>query len=99
MLSDVDIMLFNQQGWKTLVYFTASWCEPCKTFGPIIQKYAEKHPDFRFYKVSVEDNPRLAAAYEVMSLPTTILFTQGNCPKVLIGTATEDKLNNYFTGL
>ena len=96
MLTDVDIMLFLQEDKTILLYFTAPWCEPCKAYGPVIERYAKEHPTARFYKIDTSENPRLAAAYHVMSLPTTILFKKDMAPKALIGTATMEKLSNYM---
>ena len=91
-MDDTYIQALLSKGQSVLLYFTATWCEPCKTYGPKIESVAKRYPDIRFYKVSVEDNPKLASSYEVMSLPTTIYFRPNHTPKVIIGTAPEDKI-------
>lgn len=57
----------------TLIYFTAPWCVPCRTFGPIMDQVT-KVP---VYKVDVDHNPEMAATVNVFSVPTVVL-TEGS---------------------
>jgi thioredoxin 1 len=61
----------------TLVDFWASWCGPCRQFGPIFEKTAEENPDVRFVKVDTEAEQRLAGALGIMSIPTLMIFRDG----------------------
>ena len=56
-----------------LVDFWASWCGPCRTFGPTFEQASEKHPDIVFAKVDTEAENDLAAAFGVMSIPTVMV--------------------------
>ncbi|MBR5597532.1 MAG: thioredoxin [Lachnospiraceae bacterium] len=60
-----------------LVDFWASWCGPCKMIGPIIDQIAEERSDVKVCKVNVDDEPELAAKFRVMSIPTLIVFKDG----------------------
>ena len=60
-----------------LVDWWASWCGPCRMFGPIFESVSEKHPDLTFAKVDTEAEQGLAGAAEIQSIPTLMVFRDG----------------------
>ena len=60
-----------------LVDFWASWCAPCRMLSPIVDQVADEVSDVKVVKVNVTDEEELAAAYNVMSIPTLIVFKNG----------------------
>jgi thioredoxin 1 len=68
-----------------LVDFWAEWCGPCKMIAPILEEIAGEQGDkLRIGKLNVDDNPSIAQRFEVMAIPTLILFKDGEVQKRLV---------------
>ena len=81
-----------------LVDFWAPWCGPCKMQTPILEKVADKIGDKAVIaKVNVDENPALAAQFGVRSIPTLILFKNGQKVKDFIGVQQEAALVEVLT--
>jgi thioredoxin 1 len=76
----------------TLVDFWAPWCGPCRMVGPILEEIAAEHDDLKVVKMNVDENQGTAAAYQVLSIPTMILFRNGAEAKKIIGAFPKRKI-------
>jgi len=68
-----------------LVDFWAEWCGPCKMITPILEEIASEQDGISIAKVNVDENPDIARRFEVMSIPTLIMFQDGVPAKRLVG--------------
>ena len=76
-----------------LVDFWAEWCGPCKLIHPILEEIASDHVGkLRIAKLNTDDNPEVTRRFEVMSIPTLILFVEGEPEKRLVGARGKNQL-------
>ena len=75
-----------------LVDFWAPWCGPCRVVAPVLEEIAGERPDLRIVKLNVDENQATAAKYEVLSIPTMILFKNGEVAKKVIGAYPKKRL-------
>jgi thioredoxin 1 len=76
----------------TLVDFWAPWCGPCRIIAPSLEELNEELDNFRVVKLNVDENQITAAKYEVMSIPTLIVFKNGEPAKKIIGAMPKKRL-------
>lgn len=80
-----------------LLDFWASWCGPCMMQSPIVDEFAEKHPEIRVGKVNVDEQPELSAAFNVESIPTLVVIKNGVTEEILVGLHSEEQLLEQFS--
>lgn len=79
---------------KVIVDFWATWCGPCKMQAPILEQFAQSHPDVSVCKVDVDDEPQLAARYGIMSIPTLLYFHNGQLVNKTVGVQTLPQIES-----
>jgi thioredoxin 1 len=75
-----------------LVDFTAAWCPPCRVMKPVLAELAEERPDLRIVHLDVDAHQQVAARYDVLSMPTFVLFRAGEPVLRLVGARPKRRL-------
>ncbi len=80
-----------------LIDFWASWCGPCKMFAPYINSLSEDlSGTVKVGKINIDEEPELASEYNIMSIPTVILFKDGKAVKSSVGVKTKAQMIEEF---
>ena len=75
-----------------LVDFWAPWCGPCRVVHPILEEMANERDDVKIVSLNVDENQDTASAYDVLSIPTMILFKGGDAAKRVVGAMPKKRL-------
>lgn len=75
-----------------LVDFYATWCGPCMMVAPIIEEIAEENPDMKICKVDVDSEPEIAREFQIMSIPTLLVFKEGSLTAKAIGARSKEQI-------
>lgn len=90
---DMSVLHLNKENFdeiiekndRVLVDFWAPWCGPCKMLGPVIEDLSNEISEVTFCKVNVDDEPDLASAFEVYSIPSVFYFEKGKVKNSFVG--------------
>ncbi len=81
-----------------LIDFWATWCPPCKIYGPVIEEVAkENEGKVKLVKIDVDQNEDIASHYGISSIPTTFLVEKGKVKASFVGAIPKDKLRKWLT--
>jgi thioredoxin 1 len=81
---------------KTVYYFTADWCQPCKRTRPIVEELNREQSIAGFQIIDVDDNPDLVKNFNIKSVPTFILFEEGMEQSRIIGGQTREQIEDFI---
>ncbi len=93
-----DISNFNAEikNGKVLVDCYAEWCGPCKMLSPIIDEISEEVTDYSFYKLNVDECDVVTHEYMVMSIPTLLIFENGELKEKTVGFKSKEELKELL---
>ena len=82
-----------------VVDFWAEWCGPCRMIAPALEEIAEQLGDkVKIVKLNVDENPNVASKYGIMSIPTLMMFKNGEISSRQVGAAPKQKLQQWISG-
>ena len=79
-------------GSPILVDFWAAWCGPCRMVSPVVDEIAAERPDVKVGKVNVDEQPELASAFGVMSIPTLVVMKGGKVVQQTVGARPKQQI-------
>lgn len=97
-IHDFDINNLNElvNSGVVVLDFYADWCGPCKMLAPELDIVAKNNSDIKIYKINVDNNPLIARNYGIMTIPTLVLYKDGNIIKKHSGFMPSDDLNEWI---
>ena len=75
-----------------LIDFWATWCGPCRMLSPIVDQVAAEHPEVKVGKINVDEQPELAQQFDIMSIPTLLVFRNGQKVNESVGLIPQEKV-------
>ena len=77
---------------QTVLDFYADWCGPCKMQAPIIDEISNEQTEVKVGKVNIDENPKIAEKFGIMSIPTLIIFKDGEITNKFIGITSKENI-------
>ena len=81
-----------------LVDFFATWCGPCMMVAPIVEEIANEHPELKICKVDVDEEPEIARDFQIMSIPTLLVFKDGELTAKAVGARSKEQILDMIMG-
>ena len=98
MVTEINETEFNNKINETcIVDFYATWCPPCKMLSPVIEKVSEEYGSkLNFHKLNVDENNSISERYQIMAVPTIVIFKNGNVANRVSGYMGEKQLIEFI---
>lgn len=95
LVKDINYEGLIKEG-KVVIDCFATWCGPCKMLSPIIDSLSEELTDVKFYKIDVDEAEKITTDYEIMSIPTILIFEDGKLKEKVVGFKSKEELKEII---
>ena len=94
-IKDVEYKEIIKEG-KVVIDCYAPWCGPCKMISPIIDTFSEEITTTKFYKINVDEAEKITKDFNIMSIPTLLIFENGELKDKVVGLRSKSELEEIF---
>lgn len=105
-LMNMSVSMINKNNFEqikssskpVLLDFYADWCGPCRLVSPLVDEIAEENPQYSVGKINIDNDPELAQAFGVMSIPTLVVMKNGKVVKQSVGARPKEQILAMLKG-
>lgn len=95
-IKDEEFENIIKENDRVVIDCYASWCGPCKMLSPIIDSLSSELSEIKFYKINVDESSLVTSKYEIMSIPTLLVFEKGELKDRIVGFKSKSELKDLL---
>ena len=98
-MEEINELEFNEKikEGKVIIDCFANWCGPCRMLSPILEELSSEIENYKFYKLDVDNNEDIARNFGIMSIPTLLVFEDGELKNKIVGLLSKEELKKQLS--